>query len=97
MTSFSYKTDRSASVLVRVKGHSAEQSGPEVPLTRLWVAMVTGVVEVVDVIEEVRNSARLVENRNENVLLAVCEGGKLEERGVVSSYKESRNNKPMYG
>ena len=63
------------SVLAGVMRHSTKESRPEELLTGVWVAMVTRVVEIVDVFNESRNVARFVEDGNEHVLLAVCSGG----------------------
>ena len=54
--------------------HSTKESRPEKLLTGVWVAMVMRVVEIVDVLEELRNVARLVEDGNEHMLLVVCSG-----------------------
>ena len=62
------------SVLGGVKVHCTKQSRPEKLLTGVWVVMVARVVEVVDVLEKSWDVARLVENGDEYVLLAVCSG-----------------------
>jgi hypothetical protein len=52
--------------------HGSKKAGPEEFLTGVWVAMVAGVVEIVDVFEESRDLARPEEDGDKVVLLAVC-------------------------
>lgn len=62
------------SVLVRVKVHGTKQPCPKELLTGVGVVMVTGIVQVVNVLEEVRNVTGLVEDGDQNMLFAICKG-----------------------